>query len=233
MGWCCFGLLVIGIAMLVPFRHRLLGVITRLKGRKTVTEVVQTLSPSYPEIAGKKSWGRLRMVAYKQEQMLELWEQDEQETWHLRKSWPFTGFSGELGPKLREGDRQIPEGVYWVLSLNPNSRYHLSVELDYPNAFDRKWAEHEGRFSPGSDIFIHGKAVTVGCIPIGDSAIEELFLILALAGFENTEVVLAPNDLRQHPPPDLKDPPRWLGEKYARITSRLLELPEGASGETP
>jgi len=65
-----------------------------------------------------------------------------------------TAASGTAGPKLREGDRQVPEGIYRIVGLNPNSRYHLSMKLDYPNAFDRHQAARDGRARPGSDIFI-------------------------------------------------------------------------------
>jgi len=60
------------------------------------------------------------------------------------KSYPFTGFSGGLGPKLREGDGQIPEGVYAIEYLNPNSQFHLSVKLDYPNVFDKAKGRADG-----------------------------------------------------------------------------------------
>ena len=87
------------------------------------------------------------------------------------RTFPFQGFSGTLGPKLREGDGQIPEGLYRIEYLNPNSSYHLSLKIDYPNAFDREKGRSDGRERLGYDIFIHGKSVTVGCIPIGDEAI--------------------------------------------------------------
>jgi L,D-transpeptidase catalytic domain len=75
--------------------------------------------------------------------------------------------SGHNGPKLREGDRQVPEGFYRITSLNPNSSYHLSIKLNYPNAFDQQHADEEGRDRLGGDIFIHGKAASIGCLAMG------------------------------------------------------------------
>ena len=72
----------------------------------------------------------------------------------------------------------MPEGVYRIVALNPNSSYHLSMKLDYPTEFDLSKARAEGRTRPGSDIFIHGKAVSIGCVAVGDDAIEEIFVLV-------------------------------------------------------
>ncbi len=90
------------------------------------------------------------------------------------KSYPILASSGSPGPKRREGDRQVPEGFYCIERFNPESLFHLSLGLNYPNASDRILSDRE---KPGSDIFIHGNNVTVGCLPIGDAAIEELYLL--------------------------------------------------------
>jgi murein L,D-transpeptidase YafK len=81
--------------------------------------------------------------------------------------------SGKPGPKRREGDRQVPEGFYFIDRFNPKSSYHLSLGIDYPNASDRVRSDAK---RPGSDIFIHGKDVTIGCLPLGDERIEELYI---------------------------------------------------------
>ncbi len=112
--------------------------------------------------------------AFKHEAALELWARDNRAAFTLVATYPILASSGVPGPKRREGDRQVPEGFYRVDRFNPMSAYHLSLGLDYPNAADLRRSDAA---RPGGDIFIHGKAVTIGCIPIGDSAIEELFLI--------------------------------------------------------
>lgn len=110
---------------------------------------------------------------FKHEAVLELWAREAGQPFRLVTSWPILASSGKPGPKRREGDRQVPEGFYEIDRFNPESLFHLSLRLNYPNAADRILADRE---HPGSDIFIHGKDVTIGCAPIGDAGIEELFV---------------------------------------------------------
>lgn len=140
------------------------------------------------------------------------------------KTYPFTGFSGDLGPKLREGDGQIPEGIYAIEYLNPNSSYHLSMKVSYPNAFDRDKGSKDGRKSLGNDIFIHGKSVTIGCIPIGDAGIEELFLMVSEVGIEHVEVILAPYDMRRSTRTIEIAEIDWEAELYSEIHSVLARF---------
>jgi len=124
--------------------------------------------------------------AFKQEGVLELWALSMERGRYVEVArWPFTGYSGDLGPKRRRWDRQIPEGFYRVAGFNGASRYHLSLELDYPNASDRilSNARH-----PGSNIFIHGDEWTSGCIPIGNRAIEQAYLAVLDAADAGHEV---------------------------------------------
>jgi murein L,D-transpeptidase YafK len=116
----------------------------------------------------------LLVRAFKEEGDLELWAAPGADGAFVRVArFPFTGYSGDLGPKRRRWDRQIPEGFYSITGLNGASRYHLSLHVDYPNASDRVLAD---RRHPGNNIFIHGDEVTNGCIPIGNRAIEQLYL---------------------------------------------------------
>lgn len=112
--------------------------------------------------------------AFKHEAALELWAREGAEPFRQVKAWPIVASSGRPGPKRREGDRQVPEGFYFIDRFNPESSYHLSLGLNYPNNSDRIRSDH-GR--PGGDIFIHGSNQTIGCLPLGDEAIEELYLI--------------------------------------------------------
>ena len=82
--------------------------------------------------------------------------------------------SGRLGPKLKEGDRQVPEGLYRVESLNPNSRYHLSLRVNYPNEQDKSYGRLDGRNNLGTDIMIHGKDCSIGCLAMGDPSCDFL-----------------------------------------------------------
>ncbi|MDX2225947.1 MAG: hypothetical protein SFY92_02435 [Verrucomicrobiae bacterium] len=162
------------------------------------------------------------LVACKQERFLEVWAAEKKGGFRKLREYPFTAFSGILGPKLREGDRQIPEGIYPVESLNPNSRFHLALRIGYPNEFDREQGLRDGRSRLGGDIMIHGKAVTIGCIPLGDTAIEELFVLAARTGVEKMRVIISPVDFRRTElPPQMSPVPDWADELYSRIRKEL------------
>lgn len=95
----------------------------------------------------------------------------------LFKSWEICTYSGALGPKLKEGDGQSPEGFYFVTAgrLNPYSSYHLSFNLGYPNAYDRA----HGR--TGRYLMVHGGCVSIGCYAMTDEGIEEIYTLLHAA----------------------------------------------------
>lgn len=133
----------------------------------------------------------IALLAFKQERRLELWARADGESKQIA-TYPIVGASGHLGPKLREGDRQVPEGLYRIVGLDPNSRYHLSMQLDYPNDYDRAEAEKAGRQDLGGDVFIHGTAASAGCLAVGDLAIEELFVLVADVGMEHVAVIVSP-----------------------------------------
>jgi len=163
----------------------------------------------------------LTLIGLKEERSLEVWAQQQNGQRELIRTYPFTAYSGTIGPKLREGDGQIPEGIYRVEYLNPNSSYHLSIKIDYPNAFDREKGEADDREQLGFDIFIHGRSVTVGCIPIGDEAIEDLFTIVSQVGPKNSEVIITPVDFRKRDDRPEIEEIDWEDELYETITTAL------------
>lgn len=137
----------------------------------------------------------------------------------LLATYPFTAASGTIGPKLREGDKQVPEGVYAIESLNPNSRYHLSLRVGYPSEDDKRIAREEGRTNLGDDIMIHGGAGSVGCIAVGDSAIEEVFVLAAAVGIERIEVLMCPSAA---PEGEIgAETPGWVAERYRMLGARF------------
>lgn len=169
---------------------------------------------------------RLVLVGIKAEKRLEVHAASSNGAPRLVRSYPILAASGELGPKLREGDRQVPEGIYPVESLNPNSRFHLSLRVGYPNAFDRAQAGAEGRTNLGGDIMIHGKAVSIGCLAMGDPAAEELFVLAAETGLKNITVILTPVDFRNGVEvPASAKLPAWTKTLYENIRQELARLP--------
>ncbi len=111
---------------------------------------------------------------FKFEEDLEVWAKNaEDSVFSLVTTYKFCENIGELGPKRREGDKQIPEGMYTLSKFNPTSDFFLSLKVDYPNKSDLFFADTA---SPGGMIFIHGGCKTVGCIPITDEWIKELYV---------------------------------------------------------
>jgi murein L,D-transpeptidase YafK len=110
---------------------------------------------------------------YKKESELEIWKMAQDGQYALLKSYPICRWSGQLGPKQREGDRQAPEGFYTVTPghMNPNSAYYLSFDTGYPNTFDRS----HGR--TGSQLMVHGNCSSRGCYAMTDEGIAEVYAI--------------------------------------------------------
>lgn len=179
------------------------------------------LAPHYAAAGMVWPGKRVALLAFKDSDRLELHAQDAGGAWKAIRSYPVLAASGGLGPKLREGDLQVPEGFYRVNFLNANSLFHVSLRLDYPNAFDREQARADGRRELGGDIMIHGKAVSVGCLAMGDAAAEELFTLAADIGVANIEVLIAPTDLRRQEHPTLPKQPAWVAGLHGRLGQSL------------
>ncbi len=110
---------------------------------------------------------------FKEESELELWKQRDDGRFYHFKTYPICNWSGGLGPKLRQGDMQAPEGFYSVPQgqMNPNSQYHLAFNLGYPNAYDR------ANNRTGDFLMIHGKCKSAGCYAMTDALIEEIYAL--------------------------------------------------------
>lgn len=170
---------------------------------------------------------QIALLAFKKERTVELWAKNQGDRWHYIYRYPLTAFSGRLGPKLKERDGQIPEGIYRLTAFNPFSSWHLSMMIDYPNAFDRAQAAKEGRRHLGGDIFLHGKDKSVGCLAIGDNAIDQVFLLSRRVGLRNVKLIIAPNDLRRaKPATSYFAQPSWLPQLYSNIAQALRAFKE-------
>ncbi|HMK81259.1 MAG TPA: murein L,D-transpeptidase family protein [Xanthobacteraceae bacterium] len=110
---------------------------------------------------------------FKEEAELEVWKQDAAGRYQLLKTYPICRWSGELGPKVKEGDRQAPEGFYAITpgQMNPNSAYYLSFNIGYPNAYDRAWGRS------GSQLMVHGDCSSRGCYAMTDDQIGEIYAL--------------------------------------------------------
>lgn len=121
----------------------------------------------------------LFLRAFKQEKKLEAWVSSSLDgPFSLFASYDVCAASGGLGPKIKQGDQQVPEGVYSIDRFNPVSSFHLSLSIDYPNNADLKRSKN---VNPGGDIFIHGACASIGCLAITDTYINELYLLAVLA----------------------------------------------------
>ena len=207
--------------------------INRLKGNETVESRIDQVQENVwnrleknLDLAGYKMDypKEIILVAFKEERSFQVYSKDYTGI-KLIKEYPFTAFSGELGPKLKEGDKQIPEGIYNVEYLNPNSAYYLSIKVNYPNEFDKSKTELTNVSDMGGDIFIHGKSATIGCIPIGDEAIEEVFLLTQKAINNNVKVIISPRDFRVNSNYPKINGIDWENELYEIINTELKTLP--------
>ncbi len=125
--------------------------------------------------------------SFKYDSQLEIWVKNERkEAFKLFKTYKVCALAGSLGPKRLEGDYQVPEGFYFINEFNPKSNYHLSLGLNYPNPSDRLLSDSA---RPGGDIYIHGSCVTVGCIPVMNDQIEEIYILAAHAKDKGQEFI--------------------------------------------
>jgi len=167
---------------------------------------------------------RLSLIILKLERKLEVWAEDTGKWVHVR-TYDIHEASGWQGPKLKEGDRQVPEGIYQIIDLNPASRFHLSMKINYPNDYDRQRARDEKRKNLGGDIYIHGTGESRGCLAMSDTAIEELFVLVEKTGPHNVKVVIAPYDMRKYGPnPSRIFKPSWLPGLYQTIWQELIQF---------
>ena len=111
--------------------------------------------------------------AFKKESELEIWKRGRDGRYALLKTQPICRWSGQLGPKVRQGDRQAPEGFYTVTpaQMNPNSAYYLSFDTGFPNAYDR------AQGATGAHLMVHGTCSSAGCYAMTDEGIAELYAV--------------------------------------------------------
>lgn len=146
------------------------------RSKKAVASVEESLKAALTE-KGLEYGAPVFIRIFKQQAILQVWVAREDNTFLHFKDYDICTFSGELGPKLKEGDKQSPEGFYFVSPsrLNPSSRFHLSFNLGFPNQYDR----HHGR--TGSALMVHGNCVSIGCYAMTDPYINEIYALVQSA----------------------------------------------------
>jgi hypothetical protein len=191
----------------------------------------ERLRPHFVTAAVPYPPARFLLLGLKQERELQLYAAAPGQSLRFIRSYPVLGASGRLGPKMREGDLQVPEGVYGINYLNPRSIAHLSLALSYPSDFDRARAAEDGRDQAtlGGDIMIHGGWKSIGCLAVGDQAAEDLFVLAADAGWDSAVVVISPIDFRRAAlPAGYRAPAPWVPQLYGQLRARMLSLPPPA-----
>jgi murein L,D-transpeptidase YafK len=164
---------------------------------------------------------------FKSENLVETWVQNKA-TGRMRpfKTYPICNYSGTLGPKIAEGDRQAPEGFYEISAsqMNPWSQYHLSFNIGFPNGYDRAHRR------TGSNLMIHGNCKSEGCYALTDPAIEEIYLLTeaSIAGGHNVPVHIfpfrmTPRNMARHT--DSKWLPFWQNLKEGYDAFELTQIP--------
>lgn len=226
-------LLFVLILIIMGFllRNDLIDFIWKANGKSTISSVQKRLekqrSSDINSLFGNISnIDSIVILGIKRDRTLEVWakRKDNKDNFINLKNYNFFGYSGEEGPKFKKGDGQIPEGFYGIEYLNPNSKYHLSMKLTYPNPLDIEMGIKDKRSNLGNDIFIHGNNLTIGCIPIGDKNIEELFYLVSKVGKERTKVIIAPVDFRKNDIPANRYKYDWIIQLYEEIKTAMQEF---------
>lgn len=177
-----------------------------LEKEKALAANLKTLGVSLPKL-------ELYLQAFKYERELVIWVKNKSDKQYQRLgSMPFCAGSGRLGPKNEQGDRQIPEGFYYIDRFHPESNYYLSLGINYPNAADKARSKASDL---GGDIFIHGNCKSVGCIAITDEGIKELYL-LAVEACQNGQTQIPVHFF----------PARLTQENMAELQFQFREKPQ-------
>jgi len=195
--------------------------------RNKLKPILNAANVAYPP--AQMTW-----VCLKQEKVLLLFARDREGKQKQVLGYPIIGASGVAGPKLKEGDLQVPEGFYKIPSFHPNVIAHMALDVNYPNDEDRAHAKSERRKSLGCDILIHGSRWSTGCLAMGDKPIEEMFVLAYDCGIKNVRLIFAPCNLTvQQPKIDYKKQPNWLPALYERISTELKKYPIDVSVVPP
>src|SRR5579862_385596 len=172
--WCAPSLRVLLTSVAVAAASLALAGCYEDDGYQLPTQAMKELSPQMLASLEQKGMPKdspILVRIFKEESELEVWKQDTTAHYQLLKVYPICRWSGDLGPKVKEGDRQAPEGYYTITPalMNPNSNYYLAINTGFPNAFDRANDRH------GAFLMIHGDCSSRGCYAMTDEEIGEIY----------------------------------------------------------
>ena len=196
------------IGMTVPsFREKQLK---NTRVREAYVDKEKMVAKTLAEHAISRENLRIYLRAFKNEKKIEVWAKNNCDTvYMLIRELPICDISGDVGPKRRSHDLQVPEGFYHIDGLNPYSKYYLSMKVNYPNASD---SIRGVRRHLGSQIFIHGSCISSGCLAITNDRIKELFVYCIEAynsGQEQIDITIFPARLND-------DGFAYLNQRYSR-----------------
>lgn len=167
-------------------------------------------------------------ISLKNEKLLLIFARGEDGKWKQVVGYPVVSSSGELGPKLKEGDLQVPEGFYKTTALD--ARTHLCLWVDYPNSADQVRARLDHRTKLGGNIQIHEGVHSTGCVVIDHDAMAELFVLAHDTGCQNIDLIMAPcNLVVKNPDVDFAKQPKWLPKLYKDLKKALAGFPIAAT----
>jgi TonB family protein len=170
---------------------------------------------------------QLTLIALKSEKLLLVFARAKDGKQKQLASYEVVSCSGELGPKLKEGDLQVPEGFYKTVSMD--AKMHMCLWINYPNQTDRKNALLDHRTNLGGAIQIHEGVFSTGCIVVDHDDMAELFVLAHDVGLQNITLLMTPcNLLVQEPAVDYKKQPKWLPKLYNALKQELAAYPINA-----
>jgi len=184
----------------------------------------ERLLPEFQDAGVEYPPTHIDLLYFKDENALKLFVTNKAGKLKLLKSYTPVSASGGQGPKLKEGDLQIPEGCYGITNLDAMT--HLAFWVNYPNAVDRSNATHDHRTNLGGNIQVHAGSFSTGCIVLSNEDMQELFLLGYEVGCKNIELVVTPcNLLAKKPDVDFRIQPKWLPKLYADLRNKLATFP--------
>ena len=205
-------------------RPKPLGLTVTQAIKKFGTEAKSRLQSNFVAANVPYPPAHFNLVCFKDEGILLLFAKDKTGKLKRIKSYNIVSNSGVAGPKLKEGDLQIPEGFYKITGLDAMT--HLAMWVNYPNAFDRSQAISDRRTKLGGYIQIHGGVFSTGCIVISNEDMAELLVAAYDVGYKNVNLIIAPCNLSNHAPSiDFSKQPGWVPLLYKNLKLELEKYP--------